>query len=408
MAALPIVACWQVAAGRALRRLRTFQPPVCRSTPAILAAVVTEIVPLLRNIRWLGSSSTLGHVATLKDVAKEAGVSPTTVSYALRGGKYVSHETAERVRAAVEKLGYTANASARNLKYGRSRVIEVGIHEFDAPFFYSKLTEAAVDAIERHGYRALVSRVGLRESEIERAVDAVANPTSDGVLLNAAYLDTTPLGRLSRNRPTVLLDDTRETPTLDTVMTPNERGMKAAVAHLVERGCRSIAVVGLGDYPETELREPRNLQQLRMRAVREAFTEHGVTYRGDWCFPAEWLIEPGREPGRRIAALLRGEGPAADARPDGVLCATDSLALGVIRGLADAGVHVPDDVKVIGFDGLTIDSMVVPSISSVEIDMTDYVGKAVDMLVERIEGRYDGPPRRKESRFRVVPRESTR
>lgn len=353
-------------------------------------------------------------MATLKDVAKEAGVSPTTVSYAMRGGQYVSPETAQRVQAAVEKLGYVANASARNLKYGRSHVIEIGVHEFDAPYFYSKLAETAVNTIERRGYRALVVRTGIGWKDIEKAIDAVVNPSADGVMLNAADFDTSALRRLSRNRPTVLLDDSRDEPVLDTVMTPNECGMRAAVAHLVERGCRAIAIVGLDDYPETVVQSPTTLPHLRMRAIREAFAEFGILYRGDWCFPADWTIEPGREPGRRLGALLQNSGSAETGSthtldcPDGVLCVTDSLALGVIRGLADVGVHVPSDIKVIGFDGLSLDSMVVPSISSVEIDMDDYVSKAVDMLVERIEGRYDGLPRRVEARFKVAPRESTR
>lgn len=346
-------------------------------------------------------------MATLKDVAREAGVSPTTVSYALRGGQYVSHETAEKVRAAVEKLGYVANGSARNLKYGRSGVLEVCVHEFDTPFFYAKLAQAAVDAIERRGYQALVVRTGMERRNIERAIDEVANPNADGVMISAAAYDTTGLRRLSRNRPTVLLDDSRSEPILDTVTTPNESGMKAAVAHLVERGCRRIAIVGLDNYHDEVLRAPTTLHHVRMRAVLEAFAEHGLVYRPDWCFPAEWLIKPGRDAGRRIGGMLAGRSGACDV-PDGILCVTDSLALGVIRGLADVGVRVPDDVKVIGFDGLSVDDVMVPSLSSVEIDMDDYVGKAVGMLVDRIEGRYDGPPRRVEARFAVVPRESSR
>ena len=325
-------------------------------------------------------------VVTLKDVAKKAGVSPATVSYALRGGQYVSPATMDKVMKAAKALGYSTNMSARSLRYGKSRIIEVAVHELDIPYYYSKFAATAVTVIERHGYQALVLQTGLNTSSVKEAVGNISNQICDGIILNATGIAASEIKRLSMNRPTVLLDDCTPEPVLDTVMTPSREGAKAAVTHLLEQGCHAIAAVGL-EYLAADVRGDRaDTHVERFEGMREALESAGRSLSEQQCFPGEWLVEPGREIAHRLADM---------GMPfDGLFCASDSLAFGAIRGFADRGIRVPDDVTIVGFDGISLGEYTVPSISTVRIDMEDLADKAVRLLLDRIDGVYDGEPRR--------------
>ncbi|WP_164514716.1 LacI family DNA-binding transcriptional regulator [Bifidobacterium goeldii] len=336
---------------------------------------------------------------TLKDVAKKAGVSPATVSYALRGGQYVSPATMKKVMKAAKALGYTTNMSARSLRYGKTKIIEVVVHELDIPYYYSKLAATAVPAINREGYQALVLQTGLDAGNVKEAVDGISNQICDGVILNATGIDANEIKRLSMNRPTVLLDDCTPEPVLDTVMTPNREGARIATRHLIEQGCRSVAAVGIGYVSPTAIGVQVGTSKERFEGVREALAENGMGLTERQCLACDWLVEPGRE----IAHQLADVGMPFD----GLFCASDSLAFGLIRGFADRGIRVPDDVLITGFDGISLGEYTVPSISTVRIDMKDLVDKAIRLLLDRIDGIYDGEPRREVAGYDFVVRGSS-
>lgn len=340
-------------------------------------------------------------MVTFKDVAKEAGVSPATVSYALRGGEHVSAHTMAKVTAAAAKLGYVANPSARSLRRGRTNVIDIVVHELDAPYFYSRLADITSDVIRQSGYQAVVMKTGMDPDNVSAAVSSISNQYCDGVILNASGLPAQEIKRLSMNRPVVLLDEEHDPPVLDTVMTPNEEGVAAATRHLIERGCRRPLFIG-GGQPELDryAEGSRGTGPLRTHAFWGTLQSSGLEYDESQLVESGWWVDPGLDAARRIVE--------SGVEFDGAVCATDSLALGVIRGFADRGVRVPDDVRVVGFDGISVGQWTVPTISTVEVDMEDLARKAVDMLISRIEGTYDGEPRRQTAGFRLLERESSR
>ncbi|OZG65930.1 LacI family DNA-binding transcriptional regulator [Bifidobacterium eulemuris] len=338
-------------------------------------------------------------VVTLKDVAKEADVSPATVSYALRGGQYVSQDTMEKVQRAVKKLGYTTNQTARNLRNGRTGVLEVGVHELDIPYFYSRMAEAMVQRIEKSGYKALVVQTGANVKTVREAVSRLADQPCDGLITNAGGMNSAELKRLGMGKHVVLVDDFSQRLVLDTVIISGEEGLRLSTKHLIERGCTNIAYVGGAYAPLAEL-DPTNSGDLRKRGYATALSEGGLEYRVENMYDAAWTVEPGREAAWRILK---------DGMPyDGIVCAADSLALGLIRGFADKGIRVPDAVKVSAFDGISVGNYMVPSLTTVSVDIEDMAAKAVDMLKSRVEGSYDGPPRREEARLELLVRESSR
>lgn len=338
-------------------------------------------------------------MATLKDVAKKAGVSPATVSYTLRDGQYVSPSTRAKVLTAAKKLGYSTNIQARSLRYGRTGIIEIAVHELDIPYFYSKMTEVMGSVIEKHGYQALVMQTGLNGQNVKSAVSKIANQMCDGLILHPARVPAGEIKQLSLNRPTVLFDDCSSQTVLDSVIVPHEAAAMTATRHLIQQGCKRIGVVGFPYMTSDQLGQAGSTAALRLRGIVGALSEAGMELGQSQCLPCEWIVEAGRGMAQEIVS--RG-------LPfDGIICANDGVALGLIRGFADFGVSVPAGVKVIGFDGISIAQYSVPSLTTMELDMDDLASKTVSLLLDRIQGSYRGDPRRVETRYSLKVREST-
>ena len=332
---------------------------------------------------------------TLRDVAAEAGVSPMTASNALRGKAGVKESTRAKVLTAARKLDYRINLTASMLKSGRSNIIHIIVNEFDSPF-YSKLTQTLSREITSRGLTPFIEQTQYSPDAAEHALSS--NPFSgqlfDGEILHATGLGTNlPLAKLNGGRPLVLLDACEETPTVDAVNFPNEEGERAAVQHLIDQGCSSIAIVGHRFAPRAELTHAQNAFALRLRGACAALMDAGLPYNETVVFEGGCSndgITAGHAIAERIMAaraengvsnvgtesasmagaddcndasgvVAAGSAGSADRTPaiafDGVCCANDFAAFGVIRGLADYGIRVPQDVKVIGFDGVTSDPM---------------------------------------------------
>ena len=330
---------------------------------------------------------------TLRDVAKAAGVSPMTASNALHGKPGVKDSTRAKVLAVAEKLDYRINLTASMLKSGRSNIIHIIVNN---PF---------------------------------------SGQLFDGEIIHASGLNAgVPLSAINHGRPLVLIDACEETPTFDTVNFPNEDGARAAVQHLIECGCHRIAIVGDGYSPRTELAHVESSSGLRLRGASGALLDAGLPYDESTNFIG-YGSDSGIEAGHAIAeAMLEARAQSADdtaesrspgttratgSTPaiDGIFCINDYAAFGVIRGLADYGIRVPDDVRVIGFDGATAGSYTTPTLSTVQVDLDQLAQFALDMITRRVEQRDQGDGRSDESAgmpatratigYTLVPREST-
>ena len=173
-----------------------------------------------------------------------------------------------------------------------------------------------------------------------------------------------------------------------------------ATRHLIAQGCRKLAMVGCSYTPKERL---TNVEQglSRARGFVDALQEAGLAYTPEQMYDVEsWTVKPGRKAAERL--LKDG------LRFDGVVCATDSLALGLIRGFADQGISLPTAVRIAGFDGIAPGEYAVPSLTTAAVDMDDLAEQAVSMLIDRVEQRYTGKPRRVEASLRLIERESSR
>jgi len=333
-------------------------------------------------------------VVTIRDIAHAAGVSPMTVSNVLNKRPHVADATREKVLEAIDRLDYRVNVAARNLRRGRTHTIGLAVPEIDRPY-YGELAAAVISEGARHDLHVVIEQTG-RERESELNALALSRVRMyDGLILSAVGLGGEDRDLLRVDFPVVILGERIFQGPVDHVAMSNVDGARAAVAHLIARGARRIAALH-GPLPENG---DVDVSTLRHAGYRQALEDAGIPYD-----PRLTVVLDEFTPRRGAEAVssLLSEGIEFD----GVFCVTDYVALGVLRGLADAGRRVPADVKVIGFDDVEFSRHLVPSLSSVNPDHELMARSAVDLLIARIA---DDAHEAVEvlSPFRVISREST-
>lgn len=339
-------------------------------------------------------------MVTIRDVAAAAGVSPMSVSNALSGTRPVSEVTRVKVMTAVERLGYQVNTAARSLRQGRTGVVGVVVPTLESQY-YAQLCGRLVRRFAEAGLAAVVEDTGAtweRQASVFRDSRVAAY---DGLVLSPIGLSEAELRTFAGRLPLVVLGEQQLHRSVDRVGMANTSGAAAATRLLLERGCRRLAVVGAPPLDELDDDAERVLSE------GAAFVERARGFVAA-AREVEGTTTTSRYTGSTLADGWRAGHDLLDTHPgvDGVLCATDTLAFGVLRALADRGVRVPDDVRVIGFDDVEEARFSVPSLSSVDPGHEAMAEAAVELLVRRIADP-GAEPRDVVGEARVVERQST-
>ena len=328
---------------------------------------------------------------TLDDVARKSGVSRATASRALNGQAKVSDDVRTRVQLVADRLGYLPNAAARSLASGRAGVLGFvlpGGHLISAPY-ESRLLEAVADAATAAGYGVML---WMGTTEPGQALsDGLRAGLVDGVVVSGVALGSEWVEALFDGpQPCVLVGrhPTRHVPRVELT---NEPSAAAAVDHLIAGGGRRIAVIlgpsGRVDGHDRQVGYERSLYRNGIEV------DTRLVERGDF------TIESGYEAMRRLLAH----------RPDSVFACNDLMAAGALQAIAEAGLRVPDDIAVMGFDDLPIASRTNPPLSTVSQDITEIGAAAVDLLLGLVTGDADvGPDTTRTVTGPLQLRESTR
>lgn len=332
-------------------------------------------------------------MVTLDDVAARAGVSRMTASNTLRGktvgGKpIVKPETAERVRKAAAELGYRPNLAARQLSSGRTGIIGLSVADLDM-IFPAALAATLSDEAYRRGYQLITQQTRMSADYEREMLGSASAQICDGTIVCWPSHDTVSALASAHGHPTVVLDGFGLEGRVDCVFTPCVDGAKAAVRHLVAAGARRVLVLGTVYRMADALVKAANSAELRLRGACEALSEAGLPYGPGDVMPCGWTRQSGYNTMSRILAdrgIASGSGHASfDLLGfDAVFCMTDTIAIGALRALTDAGVRVPDDVMIMGFDGVEDGRYTNPGLSSVLIDTAEVSSVCLDMLAERI------------------------
>lgn len=330
---------------------------------------------------------------TMREVAAEAGVSIKTVSNVINDYPHVRPEMRARVEAAVAKLGYRVNVTARNLRQGRTGLIGLAVSEISLPYF-AELADAVIRAGLRSGVDVLIEQTdAVRDREIE-ALTGARRQMTDGLILSPLGLGPDEQDLLRVDFPLVILGERIFGAPVDHVTMSNVAASRAATEHLISLGRRRIAVLGAHPW------EQMDTAVLRLQGYRAALDAAGLPFDPE-------LVRPMRLWHRETGAQLVEEMVEDGVDFDAVFALNDALGIGALRALYLRGLRVPEDVAIIGFDDVQDAAYTTPSLSTVAPGTTQIAETAVAMLVERIAGVGPAEPRYLEADYRVIAREST-
>ncbi|MBD3757695.1 MAG: LacI family DNA-binding transcriptional regulator [Microbacterium sp.] len=331
----------------------------------------------------------------MQDVARHAGVSVMTVSNVINDHPHVRATTRQKVLESISALGYHVNTAARSLRQGKTGVIGLAVPDIDRPYF-GMLARLLIDRAAAHGYELVIEQT---HASREREVDAISRSrlrSYDGLFLYAAELRDDDAMLLRGEFPIVVFGEHAYSGPIDHVEMANADGARLATAHLIERGCRRVGILGgrIGDPDDI------GVATLRTRGYREALEAAGLAFDPALVRDAEYSYEGGSA---QAAALL-----AEVDDLDGLFCATDVIAIGAMRALHEAGRRVPQDVRVVGFDDVSLAAFTTPSLTSIAPGHDEMADAAMEMVLGRISGEraaddyrsFTGPAR-------LVEREST-
>ncbi len=324
----------------------------------------------------------------MHDVARVASVSHQTVSRVLNDHPHVRPATRERVRKAIAELGYRRNAAARSLVTRRSSV--VGLLTPRTDWYGPTSSMIAIEVAAREaGYFVSLASVSESSAEALRtAVEHFKDQAAEAVVLIAPEREWIAAARVvARDLPVVTMcADFRSTqPKLASVSTNNESGGKLATEHLIQLGHRDIALIeGPTTSPEATARE---------RGWRRALREHGLG--ADRIFTGDWTSASGYAAGRHMVA---------EGLPTAVFAANDQMALGLLGAFAEAGVSVPGDVSVAGFDDVPDAAYYVPALTTVRQEFPALAARCLQEVDRMLQGE---PGQNVHIRPRLVVRSST-
>jgi LacI family transcriptional regulator len=307
-----------------------------------------------------------GSAPTIYDIARLAGVNPSTVSRALSQPGRINAKTEQRIRAAAEELDYRVNPIARALPTGRTKTLGLVVADITNPVIFG-IVRGAERAAADAGYTLIIAESqesGEREATtVERVL-----PSVDGLVLATTRLDDAQILRLAERKPIVAIN--RDVPGLTSVLPDVGRGVDELADHLAELGHRSLAYLS---GPESSWISAR-----RWEALLDAAPRRGMS-----------LVEigpgsPTLEGGAAAISRVVASGVSA------VVAFNDLMAIGLLRAAAERGIGIPSHLSVVGFDDIFGSDFTTPGITTVRAPLAEAGERAVKHLLARVAGGTDG------------------
>ncbi len=328
-------------------------------------------------------------MVTIKDVARKAEVSVATVSRVFSGANAVREETSRRIRDVAAQLRYTPHVGARSLITSKTHTLGVLLPDLYGEFF-SEIIRGIDVATRRSGYHLLVSSSHSDAEEVQSAVQSMRGRV-DGIILMSPDLDAKPLvDSLPEGQPIVLLNSAVRQPGVASVRIANRQGAKEMVRHLIDHGFKRIAFI---------TGAKRNLDgEQRKNGYRAAMNEAGIALDPRLEIQGDFTEDSGYD---AVRTLLSQK----SLRPRAIFAANDAMAIGALSALREAGIGVPEEVAVAGFDDIPIARHMSPALSSVHVPIAELGERATEILIAGLtNSRY--PPRHETLRTTIVIRGS--
>ncbi|WMC11553.1 substrate-binding domain-containing protein [Oceanimonas pelagia] len=308
-------------------------------------------------------------MATIKDVARLARVSTSTVSHVLNKTRFVSPEITGRVQQAIDTLNYTPSALARGLKVNQTRTLGMLVSSSSNPFF-AEVVQGVEQRCYELGYSLVLCNTQGDRERLGASLDMLQQKRVDGVIVMCTQAKLND-GAFHRHAslPLVLADWGPVDLDADLIKDSGQQGGRLATGHLLGLGHRRIGCI-TGPAGQRASEE-------RLAGFRAAMAAAGLTVRQEWIVDGGFELAGGKAAMERLLAL--------PGRPTAVFACNDMMAAGALRALADAGLAVPGDISVVGYDNIELARYLVPALTSIEQPKAKLGALAVDTLLARIQ-----------------------
>ena len=326
----------------------------------------------------------------IRTVARLANVSIATVSRTINRVSTVNSRMAKRVWEAIEKLDYFPNTQARALVSGRSRLLGLIVSEITNPFF-PELIQGFEDIAVEHGYEILISSTNYDPRRMALCIRRMLERRAEGVAVMTFGVEKPLLEQLAERKvPLVFVDVGPERPGISLLRVDYHHGIRQGVQHLAALGHRDIAFIS----------GPKRLHsaQSRTLAFSKSLAECAIVANRAWILEGDHTMEGGID---AMDRLLKSKH-----LPTAVMCSNDMTAIGVLHKLYHAGLRVPDDLSVIGFDDIHIAQVTIPPLTTIQMSCFELARAAVTALRAHVEEGGDAKRTYKINTHLVV-REST-
>ncbi len=305
-------------------------------------------------------------MAGIKDVAKAAGVSPSTVSNVLNGRSNVGAKTKDRVLKICKELNYEPNIIGKSLKTGSNRTIMFSFSDFDR-MFYLSIIRGISDYVKSKDYDLIICT--------NKSTDKFMNKsfTNGCILLDRRCADSMLLKKAEKNYPIVVMDRIIEVPHIKSVVINNYAAERMLMEGLVS--CKYKRFAYLGGFESED-------NSARYKAFRDVLEENGIKFKKENYFDGDYTEKSGYQMARLIML--------SEKRPDVLVCANDEMAIGAMRAFHENGIRVPEDIAVCGFDNTRM--AVEKGVTTVDIPNYERGYLAAQYLIEMIEGNENYEP----------------
>jgi LacI family transcriptional regulator len=328
--------------------------------------------------------------ANIHTVARLAQVSIATVSRTINHIPTVNPKMAKRVWEVIKELDYLPNTQARSLVSGRSRLLGLIVSEITNPFF-PELIQGFEDVAVENGYEILIGSTNYDPERMKRCIRRMVERKAEGVAVMTFGIEEPLLEQLAERKvPLVFVDVGPEKPGISLLHVDYYHGIRQGVQHLAALGHRDMAFIS----------GPLRLHSAhsRLAAFHRAVQECGIVVDKKRIIEGDHTMEGGMAAAEKLLSGAK--------RPTAVMCSNDVTAIGVLHEVYRAGLRVPDDLSVIGFDNIHITQMTIPPLTTIQMSCFELARAAVMALRAHVEGT-PAPKREYPIETRLVVREST-
>ncbi|WP_127531498.1 LacI family DNA-binding transcriptional regulator [Paenibacillus kobensis] len=313
-------------------------------------------------------------MVTIKDIAKLAGVSPSTVSRVVSNHPRISLDTSRKVKQIMEELGYHPNIMAKSLVSKTTQTLAILLprpaEELFQNFFFGELLRGILTVANRSGYDTLLTTATGEHDEIESVARLVRGRRVDGIILLSSRVNDPIVAYLAQSEfPFVLIGSCQAHPDILSVDNDNTQAAFDATQHLIAQGHERIGFVS----------GPANLtvSNDRLHGYQKALEAYRLPIRSEWIVEGEFL----QESGYRAMSLIM----SLPERPTALVVIDDVVAFGVLRGLTELGYKVPDDISLVSFNNIALSELASPPISSIDIGTYQLGYTAAQALIRDVQ-----------------------